>query len=554
MTDAACGTARLESNYEEYLCLVETARRHLRNGRLEDAAVWTQIAGHYAWMNHTGLFASPALEGVLGELGARLPGPTSRRPSARAEQEVLHVVTQCYQTGGSTQAIACWIEQDHDRHHRVCVTRQRGAPPPDKLVGRLQDPSDLIRLDTRRGGLMSRAARLRALAREADLVLLHLHPYDVVPVIAFAGGDGLPPVIYVDHCDHVFWLGTSIATVVMHMRESGRDLAGARRGIDPARSLVVPRPLRVAGRVVDRCEAKRRLGIDPHQVLIVTAADGSKYRPVGSPGFLDIVVPVLEEHQNALLYAAGPSPDSDWSVAGDKTGGRLRALGSLPDVRLLQEAADVYIDSYPFSSLTSLLEAGSLNVPAVTYRGHPAECGVLGADTRGVDEHMVRAADPAELRWELGRLIADADLRSQLGERTARAIRATHTGQGWLSAVEDLYRAAAATPPAGVDDGPGSARAVTRAQGRLDVLIDVVQAQTGFAQGISDVTRDHLAFLPVGERLAWWSRLTVAGNRPPHRDVVPEWLLARLWRYVQAARGARRAVGVRASGAQRGHA
>lgn len=545
MIDAAAATSRLESNYEEYLRLVETARRHLRRGRLDDAAAWAQIAGHYAWMNHTGLFASPALEELLGELGARLPAPPSPRPRARADREVLHVVTQCYQTGGSTQAIACWMEQDGDRHHRVCVTRQRGAPPPDKIVSRLDAPSDLIRLDTRRGGLMARAARLRALARQSDLVLLHLHPYDVVPVIAFAGAADLPPVIYVDHCDHVFWVGTSIATVVMHMRDSGRDLAGARRGIDAARSLVVPRPLRPTGRTVDRREAKRQLGIDPDRVLIVTAADGSKYRPVGSPGFLDIVVPVLEEHQNALLHAAGPSPDADWSAASDKTGGRLRALGTLPDVRLLQEAADVYIDSYPFSSLTSLLEAGSLSVPAVTYRGHPADCGVLGADTRGVDEHMVRAADPAEFKRELGRLIADPDLRCHLGEQTAGAIRATHTGRGWLTAVEDLYRAAAAAPPAAVGGGSRE-RPVTRDQGRLDQLIDLVQAQTGFAQGVSDVTRDHLAFLPIGERLAWWSRLTVAGNRPPHRNVVPEWLLARLWRYVQAARGARRALRVSA--------
>ena len=257
MTLDSADRQRLDAHHDDYMTLVETARWHLERNHLEAAAAWAQMAGHYAWMNHTGLFADPELEGVLGRLGARLsrPGGAARRTTQ--PREVLHVVTQCYGTGGSTQAIACWIEQDRGRHARVCITRQRGAPPPAKIMAPLDAPSDLIRLDTQRGGLMERAARLRALAVESDIVVLHLHPYDVVPVIAFAGADGLPPVVYVDHCDHVFWLGASIANVVMHMRDSGRRLAAARRGLDPARSAVVPRPLRPIGRTVDRDEAKR---------------------------------------------------------------------------------------------------------------------------------------------------------------------------------------------------------------------------------------------------------------------------------------------------------
>ena len=295
---------RLDAHFREYLALVDTAQRRMENERLEAAAAWAQIAGHYAWMNHTGLFASRPLERVLGRLAARLPQPGRTRPRTARPREVLHVVTQCYGTGGSTQQVACWIEHDASRHHRVCVTRQRGAPPPDKIVAPLTSPSDLIRLDTERGGLMERSARLRALALDADVVMLHVHPYDVVPVIAFAGADGVPPVVYIDHADHVFWLGISIANVVMHMRDSGRLLAMARRGLDPARSAVVPRPLRPGGRTVQRDDAKRRLGIDPSAVLLVTAADGTKYRPVGSPSFVELVLPVLERHPDALLHAA----------------------------------------------------------------------------------------------------------------------------------------------------------------------------------------------------------------------------------------------------------
>jgi glycosyltransferase involved in cell wall biosynthesis len=520
----------LDSQHADFAELVAAARRHLERGRLEAAAAYAQMAGHCAWMNHTGLFASPELEALLGELAARLPAPARAAAPTADPREVLHVVTQCYGTGGSTQAIACWVDQDRGRHHRVCITRQKGTPPPEKLLAPLAAPSDLIRLDTERGGLMERAARLRELAASSDMVVLHLHPYDVVPVIAFAGAAGLPPVIYVDHCDHVFWLGTSIATVVMHMRDSGRLLAAARRGVDPERSAVVPRPIRPIGRTTERAEAKRQLGLDPDEVLLVTAADGSKYRPVGSPSFLDVVAPVLERHPEALLIAAGPQPDEDWQAAAERTGGRIRALGPLPDVRLLQEAADVYLDSFPFSSLTSLLEAGSLGTPTMTFRGHPADCGVLGADTRGVDDHIVAADDAATFEHELSGLIADAGRRRELGARTERAIRDTHATEAWRAEVVALYaQAAALDPPSGT--GP-----VERGTGRLDDLVDQVMRRTGYAEGVPGATREHLGLLPLRERTVAWTRLTRAGRRPPPRNAVPEWLLPRLGRAKQVLR------------------
>ena len=133
MTVALANPQRLHAHYDEFTGLVATAQDHLRRGRLEAAAAYAQMAGHYAWMNHTGTFASPELEELLGRLGARPGAADGARPRRSPPREVLHVVTQCYGTGGSTQAIACWIEQDSARHHRVCITRQRGAPPPDKI-------------------------------------------------------------------------------------------------------------------------------------------------------------------------------------------------------------------------------------------------------------------------------------------------------------------------------------------------------------------------------------------------------------------------------------
>jgi glycosyltransferase involved in cell wall biosynthesis len=529
------GASRLDGHDAQFRALVATATRHHARGRLDAAAAYAQMAGQFAWMNHTGRFASAELEDLLARIAERLP-PLPHAVAATSDpRDVLHVITQTYQTGGPTQVLSCWLEQDAGRRHRVCITRQGSTPPPEKLLSQLDGPAGLVRLDLKRGGLVARARELRALAAQADVVLLHTHPYDVVPVIAFAGVQGLPPVIVVNHSDHVFWLGTGITGVLANMRDSGRRLAAARRGLDDARSTIHVRPLRSRERELSREEAKRRLGIRPDQVLLVTAADAPKYRAVSAPSFLDLMIPVLERHADAVFLAAGPAPDGEWAAAGERSGGRIRALGRLPDVTPLHEAADVYVDSFPFSSLTSLLEAGSYGTPAVTYRGHPEDCGVLGADTPGIDPHLLRPTDAAGFAAALDRAIGDEPWRRELGERTRRAIRDTHTGAGWQESVAALYAFAAQTRPS---PAPGSA---ARGTGTLDVLVDQVMTRTGFAQGPAGAVRDHLGLLPLPQRVPASVRVLRAGHVATIRHVAPEWMLPRLgdaWRFTRRLRHA----------------
>jgi hypothetical protein len=500
--------------------LVAEAERLLDAGRPERAAVLGQTAGWFAWMNHSGAFADPRLERLLARAGATLPGVPASRPRTTDPAVVLHVATQVYPTGGSTQAIACWVDQDADRRHLVAVSRQGTGALPEKLTGRV-GPADLHRLDRVPGGLLRRAAALRRLAATADVVLLHTHPYDVVPLLAFADRAVNAPVILVNHTDHVFWLGVGVSDVVMHMRDSGRDLATARRGVDPARSVVMNRPLRFTGRTIAREEAKARLGVQPDRLLLVTTADGSKYRPVSGPGFLDVMLPFLERRPDVDLVAAGPAAEGEWAAAAERTGGRVRALGLLPDVSVLQQAADVYVDSFPFASLTSLLETGSTGTPVLTYRGHPAECGVLGADTRGLDELMLAPADPVALGAELGRLIDDPALRKDLGDRTATAILESHSGRGWSDAVAGLYATA------GGSEGRPAPGPAPRGDGPLDRFVELVMFRTGYAQGLPGAVRDSLPLLPAAERLATWSRLRRDGHGPGVKQALPEWVAAR---------------------------
>jgi len=209
------------------------------------------------------------------------------------------------------------------------------------------------------------------MAQPYDLVVLHIHPDDVVPTMAFSPHDRCPPILLVNHADHVFWVGVSIATLVMNLRSSGMRLATARRGVLENNSLIVPRPLFGVQRLLPRAEAKRRLGLLKDDVVAVSVASASKFAPIGAHGFLDLVTPPIASHPKAFLLVAGPSENEAWRCARLATAGRIRALGRLSEPSTVYQAADIYLDSYPFSSLTSLLEAGRLGAPLMTFRGYP---------------------------------------------------------------------------------------------------------------------------------------------------------------------------------------
>jgi hypothetical protein len=540
LSNCAGRFANLDAHHETFLSLLEAAQRDRRAGRLELAVVRAQIAGNFAWMNPAGIFASQQLEELLTDVGGEIHTPSlRRRPFRRERGKVLHVVTQVYQTGGPTQAVTSWIEQDSERRHRVVLTRQGANRVPSKLVSALHSASDLLRLDGRAGGLLERAAELRAAAQDCDVVVLHNHPYDVIPVLAFAGEVEHPPLIFVNHADHVFWLGVSIAQTLMNMRDSGEELTIARRGISPSRCHVMTRPLRLRERTLTRTEAKQRLSLDPKQLVILTAADAPKYRPIGDTSFLELLVPVVERHPEVVLLAAGPSEhkDNDWRVAARCTGGRVRALGRLPDVSLLQQAADLYVDSFPFSSLTSLLEAGAYDTPVAAFRGHAPECRVLGADTRGVDDLLVTSDDPSDFQEQLCGLIADRTARERLGQLTGREIKGSHTGAGWRNRVDSLYEFASKQP------APARVEIPARNPGELDILVDLVMERTGFSDGVTGALARNVALLPFRERVAAWVSLTTQGRSPGVTRLLPEWLHPRLARWRDRLRGERGLVG-----------
>ena len=425
--------------YDRYL---QEMACHLSTGNLEQAARWGRLAAsHASGLGYFGILADPALEQMLLSIGRSLPAAPRDRPSS-AKTTYLHVLTHAYPVGGHTRFCCRWIESDStaNRHH-VLLTSQTQTIP-DDLKRTVEHGGGQLTVLNSQLPLLERARQLREIAcLQADAVILHVHMDDPLPILAFAV-DKTPPVLLVNHADHVYWLGASVADLVAEIRKSGQELTGRCRGIQG--SICLPIPLRETesgsgdgGRSVEHKKSERqKLGIPQEAVVFLTIASAYKYTPLNNYGFISVAQHLLERCPEAYLIAVGPSSEGPWAAASAKTGGRLIALGVKEVVSPFHAAADIYLEGFPFGSLTALLEAGLSGLPCVEA---PATTPLpLRSDDPAL-EYLLTPANAEEYILEAVRLAGDAQARSAEGARAQTAIRRCHCGSGWLNQLATVY-------------------------------------------------------------------------------------------------------------------
>ena len=424
------------------------------------AASAAQVASNYAVFWHTGAFSSPTLDRALFALG-RAAIPASGRPERTlgARLRVLHVATQVGAIGGHARMLWRWIAHDVGNVHTVALTRQTG-PIPDALIESVARTGGCVhQVNRRMGGLLRWAEELQALMQEQDLVVLHVHNQDVIPFIAMAGLRRRPRVLLLNHADHVFWLGAGLVDLVVNTRQSGRRLCSARRGIPSERNLLMPLCLEPIERRMDRAAAKRRLGLPEDSIVLLTVARAVKFRAIGGLSYADSFVPLLRRNPRLRLVAVGPGDVEDWSAAQAAAPGQIIAYAERPDTGTFFEAADVYVNSFPFISNTSMLEAGLRETPVITRYPFGPGCEIMGADSVGIDSDLIRATGLRDFQEKLNALIDDKALREEIGRRTKASLEAVNTGGGWSAALATVYERAFALPAA--DPGGRRRRSVS---------------------------------------------------------------------------------------------
>jgi glycosyltransferase involved in cell wall biosynthesis len=496
------GTRIIPQNFEIFENLLSKAENLANRNKFDAAAAYLQIAASHANINHCGFYSCPRLERILLEIGQKtIPKSLySRKSSAspKKTKNILHVSTHVSHIGGISRLLQRWIQQDAERSHSLVLTRQGSLAVPEKLRDAvLNSNGNIYLLNEIDGGIVALAKRLHECSQDADTIVLHTWEYDVVPTIAFANKDNSPPIIYVNNGDHWFWVGVSISDVVANLRESGMRLSAERRKIEPARNMLLPTILEPMSRTLCRSAAKRLLNIDENSVMLLSIARAAKYRTVDGNSFADAHVELLKQHPQAILVVIGPgNSDEDWTRAIARVDGRIQVYGETKDTAIFYQAADIYVDSFPFVSITSLLEAGSFGLPLVSRYPYPSDaCATLGADMPGLTDNLIRVKDLNKYTAVLGCLIEDSQSRLALGEATKSKIEATHWGKSWQNVLNEVYNRAAILPMVEAH----SDSTVKISLDDPDVFLPSVNGMN-----INKIVQTHLPLMPFKYRLLMW--------------------------------------------------
>ncbi|WP_026733404.1 glycosyltransferase [Fischerella sp. PCC 9605] len=527
------GLRLIQKRFQVFSSLVAQAKYLTECGKYEAGAVYAEIAAFYATYQHCGLFVSPDLEQVLLAIGQKAIQtnftPIKNTSLSGTPSNVLHVITGAPCIGGHSKMLCRWIQQDRERSHSLVVTRQTlvdVAPFLKEAVFKSQ--GKIYALKESIGSVISWATKLREIATSADVVVLHTHQEDVIPTIAFANKDQSPPVIYVNQADQCFWQGIGISDVIANLRESGMQLSLERRNIAAERNLLLPIVLNPAHRTLSRVEAKRQLDIPDNSVLLLSIARAHKYKTIDGISFADVHLPLMQKYNHAILIVIGSDNSEDWSSAIQQTEGRIKVFAERADTSVFYQAADIYVDTFPIISNTSLLEAGSYGVPVVSRYPFSDTCRIIGADAPGLDGKLLRARNLEEYIKILSSLIDDEELRLSLGEATKRQIEEIHIGSNWQLWLENLYLRAVSLPRVTMTSAVPQGMFLGETDGLLsgifckkDIDIDVI-------------IQSRMRMMPLEQRWQNWIKLIKMqdlshfGSFKLFTLLLPEWFYLRM--------------------------
>lgn len=531
------GIGKIPQNFQVFRSLVAQARDFFEQGKYDTAAVYGEMAAIYANFRHCGLYVSPELELVLSDIGKKVIAKSDfssnkyllERP--KKIKNILHVATSVEPVGGLSKMLGRWIRKDTERSHSLVITRQlQTVEEPKSLIEAvINSGGKIYKLDGTIGSLISRAKRLHKIAAMADVVALHVYNHDVIPIIAFANKNQSPPIIFLNYADHTFWLGTNISDVIANLRESGMLLSKERRAIETKRNLLLPTIVEPTHRVLSRTEAKKLLGFQENSVVLLSIARTLKYKTMDGISYADAHVPLLKKYKQAVLVVVGSGNREDWSTAIKQTEGRIILHPQREDTDVFYQAADIYVDSFPFVSITSLLEAGSYGIPLVSRYPYTSEASkILGADMPGLTDNLICVRDIEEYTTVLSRLVEDEEFRLNLGQATRKKIVDTHTGEEWQRSLEDIYYIVANLPRVNK-----SLVAVDQMfLGEPDVYIPSVY---GMNFDVDHLIKHNLTLMPIEQRLRHLARLVKkpsfyneSERLSPFKYLFPEWLLYRI--------------------------
>ena len=305
-----------------------------------------EVYGAILWSVDKGVYDEPELEATLT---ARCVSVFPKGEFQQPAKDCVHVISEPYLIGGHTRL----MEQLSTMH----------AEKPDLLITRVSDEKAVER--TRKffeayavvkpGTPLEKIAEIVGNLKNYKRVVLHIHPDDMISVIACSIVKKISSakIFFVNHADHVFTYGSSVADIYFEISTFGRRRDMKKNILGEKSFLGIPL-------TSHRVSKEHCLPEKTDALNFFSAASPLKFKPVKNYDLRPAIDRVLSEFKNAKFWIVGASPYKNfwWWPLKLRYGGRFKILSSVPYESYLKllEGADFYVDSYPTPGGTAFAE------------------------------------------------------------------------------------------------------------------------------------------------------------------------------------------------------
>jgi hypothetical protein len=265
--------------------------------------------------------------------------------------------------------------------------------------------------------------------------------------------------------------------------------------------------------------------------VVLSVASEYKFRTLGEPTLADILARSAQPHLRYELVGPRSVPSVD-----DLPRSNVRAWGVQSDTSLFLAAADAFLDSWPFSSLTSALEAGVAGLPIITATWGRAGT-VHALDSPGLDDGVVAIQTGAQLVDFLEVFAGDRVAKDVQGKVSSRIIE-LHSGDGWREVLKTVYAMAGSS----ASRGETGMQTKDRALGSTHAdNVDIMTLNLRYAAGdLSDTSPEgaHGGLLSLRARLRQvWSERSLLTIVPQGTRTLASIALQAMKRRAQALSG-----------------
>ncbi len=385
---------------------------------------------HFYFIRETGRYSDKFLEHEVIRISSTIRGFQHK---LEEKDTTLHVVSHVEIAGGHNRLINNWIKFDRHRKHSIVLTKQYNNPVPGFLEASVNNSGGHI-YNLRNMDSIKQAKKLLELASGYEKIIIHTHPDDAIPLLAFGNPKWTKPLYIMNQANFAFNIWTSIADIVLDISRGDKELTLNYRGC--RRSEILPIPLEerqseTCDYIANEQDVLKKYHLPEDSRIITSMAADYKYTPVEKYNFQAIAEKIVERYENVCFIVIGADPMRDiWRDVYKKTHGRVIAVGILTkeEVDEVLNITDLYIDSIPISSFTCVLQAIEKNIPTATLNINGMTPDIF---------HPIKKSTISELLSWVDEILND---KCRFSNDIIRSlVHKNHHKEAWCSNLERIY-------------------------------------------------------------------------------------------------------------------